>query len=228
MTLDQVIAQFRLDRDDAVAPYLWSTAEVRGYLNEALNEVCERALLVEDSTTAACCEITLVAGQSVYPLHASVVKVKRVTYDGKKIGETSIEALDGADFAWETRTGPPTEYVLSETSVRVTPTPTVASVALTDTIALTVYRKPLAAIDEDTDTDTDLATLAGVPSIYHRRMMEWMHYLALRKNDTQTIDLDGAKIHGADFEASFGMRPDANVQRKRRDRRPPIVRAQWL
>jgi hypothetical protein len=229
MTLAEFIAQFRKDRDDALPPYLWSTAEVRDYLNEALNEACERALLIEDSSaTAACSQITLVAGQASYALHESVIKVKRVVYDDKPISETSVEMLDRDDAFWATRTGVPDKYVLANMgTLRVTPTPTAAAVANAPTLYLTVYRKPLTAISEDTDDEADFSTLFSIPKLYHMRLLDWVYRCALRKNDTETIDLDGSKGYEAAFIGSFGERPDANVQRKRRDKRPPIVRCAW-
>ena len=228
MTLADFIARFRLDRDDQADGKLWSDAEIRAYLNSAIDEVCERALLVEDTTTAACCEVTLVAGTSTYALHGAVIHVKRVKFNGLVLSETSDESLDRTDVYWETRTGDPLEYVLKNKSgLRVVPTPTAASVAKSSKLYLTVYRTQLVAITEDTDEDSDLSTLIGIPQIYHLRMLPWLYAQALRKVDTQTLDRDEADRQEAIFQTSFGVRPDANVQRKRRDRRPPIVRINW-
>lgn len=228
MNLVQFNAQFTRDRDDAAAPLLWSRAERRAYLNEAVNEACERALLIEDSTTAACCSIALVANQGGYTLHEAVIKVKRVTYNGKVLTQTSTEKLDGGDIAWETRTGVPCEYVLTnQDGIRLVPAPTADAIATAAVIGLTVYRRQLVAIDGDTDSDVDFATLIPIPKIYHMRLLPWVYHLALQKNDTQTIDLDESARQEAIFTANFGERPDANVQTKRRDKRPPVVRCQW-
>lgn len=228
MTLAQFIAQFRKDRDDAAAPYLWSTVEIRTYLNEALNEACERALLIEDSTSAQCCLITLINGQDTYTLDPSVIKVKRVSYDGLKIAETSVEKLDHDDLAWETRSGAPRQYVLTnQSSIRITPAPTTATIATAPTLGLTVYRTPLITIDEDTDDETDLSTLVLIPKIYHMRLLPWMYRLALQKTDSQTIDMDDSDRQEKIFTANFGERPDANMHTKRRDKRRPIVRCAW-
>lgn len=223
MTFNDLIKQFRIARDDRVQPYLWSRGEILTYINEAINEACERALLIEDKTTADCCQITLVAGQAAYALHASVIKVKRVTYDGRAIEETSVEALDRDDSMWESRNGHPTAFIVGAATIQVAPVPTADTVATTPTLALTVYRKPLTPLDSDTDTDGEPAILP----IYHHRLLPWAYSLALRKTDTQAIDMSVADQQEAIFERSFGMRPDANVQRKRRDRRPPVTRINW-
>jgi hypothetical protein len=55
------------------------------------------------------------------------------------------------------------------------------------------------------------------PRIYH---------CALLKTDAETLNVQKALKHEKVFERSFGARLDANVQRKHRDRRPPIVRMQ--
>ena len=225
MTLKDLIKQFRRERDDAVRPYKWTDDDVFAYLNSAYDEVCERALLVEDKTTADCCVITMVQTQSVYPLHAAVIQVKRVTYGGKVITVSSVEKEDGNDLVWETRNGPPSRYILAnDTTIQFTPTPDAASVATHDYINLTVYRRLLVPYTKDSNKDLELL---DVPAIYHQRMLPWMYSRALRKNDTQTIDLEGAGEQEAIFERAFGVRPDANVQRKRRDRRPPVVRIRW-
>lgn len=222
MTLAEVIALFRSERDDAVGPdYLWSTANIRTYLNSAIDEACERALLLEDSTTAACCVLELVADVGTYQLHTSVIKVKRVTYNGVKLDETSVEALDEHDPFWENRTGRPRAYVMTgRNTIRMVPTPTADDLLA---VGLTVYRTMIRPIDEDSDEDAAIE----LPAIYHYRLMPWLYRCALMKRDTQTLDEAEAARQEAIFERSFGERPDANVQRKRRDRRPPVTRMRW-
>ena len=57
--------------------------------------------------------------------------------------------------------------------------------------------------------------------------MPWIYRCARLKHDAETFDKTRALDHEAIFERTFGMRPDANVQRKRRDRGPPIIRSAW-
>lgn len=223
MTFAELIAQFRIERDDAALPYLWPDAEVILYLNEAINEACERALLIEDSTTTACCKIDLIAGQSTYDLHASIISGKRVTYDGRAIDETSVEALDNEDSRWESRTGHPCQFIAGEKTIRIVPIPTADTIASTPSIYLTVYRRPLLPFT----TSTVTSTTTELPAVYHHRFLPWAYSLALRKVDTEAYDRDEADKQAAIFEASFGARPDANVQRKRRDKRPPVTRMYW-
>ena len=218
MTLADFIAEFRSVRDDTQAPYLWSDEDITRYLNDAVNEACERALLIEDRTTSAVCIISLEVGEPSYPLHDSIIKVKRVVFDGRPLSETSVEKLDADDSYWESRSGDPREYLLeSNISIRFDRKPT----AVAD-VSLTVYRTPLEPLSVD--------NMEGVPEIkalYHMRLLPWVYRCALLKHDAETYDKDRADQQEAIFTMNFGERPDANVQRKRRDKRPPVVQVIW-
>ncbi len=224
MTLQDFIAEFRSQRTDAVVPYFWSDAEIISYLNSAINEACERAKLIEDRSTPAVSQITLVAAQGDYVLHPSVIQVKRITYAGQMINPTSVEQLDLDDPLWETRTGDPKTYVLTGTTgLRLVPIPTAGTVAVTSTIALTVFRTQLVPFDIWSDYDSS----PEVPDIYHIRMMPWLYRCALLKTDSDRFDPVKAAEQEAIFEVAFGVRPDANVRRKWRDRRPPVTVMQF-
>lgn len=211
------IAEFRRVMDDGATGQLWTDEEIVTYLNSAVEEACERALLLEDRTTDACCAILLQPGVHTYPLHPSVIAVKRVALAGSPLDPTSEEDLDCHSPGWEVRTGAPRGYfIVGQREMRVVPTPTEAA-----TLSLTVYRTPLKPAKEDDAKDIE------IPAIYHLRLMPWIYRCALLKHDAEAFDKTRALDHEAIFERTFGMRPDANVQRKRRDRRPPIVRSAW-
>lgn len=218
MNVSGFIAAFRLSAQDAVAPYLWSDAEIVDYLNDAIDEACERALLIEDRTTPAACSITLVANQADYTLHASIIKVKRLTFRGRALTETSVEAMDAGDSQWESRTGEPQSYILtSNRGLRMVPTPTAG-----DVVALTVYRTPVNPLAVSPGTATP-----EIPERYHQRLMDWVRRCAYIKPDSEVFDQAASERYEAAFTANFGARIDANVQRKHRDRRPHTVRFSW-
>ena len=235
MNVTDFIAEFRLQRKDVIAPYAWTDAEIVSYLNSALNEACERALLIEDRTTAVCCEITLVNGQADYALNGSVIKVKRVTYAGIKLEESSVESLDNeiafkidnrysnlSGQQWEIQTGVPKCYFITGQSLRLVPIPTAATILITPKIYLTVYRTLL------TPLSTAAPTVAPeIPTFYHLRLMPWIYRCALLKQDSDRFDKAKADEQEMIFIESFGYRPDANVQRKRRDKRLPVTRMIW-
>lgn len=230
MNVEEFIAKFRSVLDDksnsvegGSGDVLWLDEEIVGYLTEAVNEVAERALLIEDHTTAAVCTVDLVAGVGEYTLHPSVLRIKRLTWNGRPLDVTSTEELDEEHVAWETLAGRPCRYVHSGSdTLRLYRIPRAEDIAVAPALALTVYRTPLAPYSVDSpDEVPELKTL------YHDRLMQWMYRCAYLKKDAETFDPNAAAKHEAAFTASFGQRPDANVQRKRRDKRPPVVRMRF-
>lgn len=230
MNVEQFIDAFRIVLDDKVnslgggqKDVLWCDEEIVSYLNEAVNEVAERALLIEDHSTPAACSIVLQAGVGEYALHPSVIKIKRVTWNGRPLHETSTEELDCEHVAWETLAGRPCQFIHTGAgTLRLYRIPRAEDIAVAPTLALTVYRTPLVPYTVD-----DLGVVPEVKTLYHDRLMQWMYRCAYLKKDSETFDANAAAKHEAAFIASFGQRPDANVQRKRRDKRPPVVRMRF-
>lgn len=223
MNVADFIAAFRSELADSAVPPLWSDEEIVAYLNEAVQEACERALLIEDRATPTVCAITLQPGVDTYTLHPSVFQVKRLTLRGRPLNETSIEALDEERPGWEMHKGQPRAFIFEQSSgtlparVRLVPTPMQA-----EPIALTVYRGVLQKLSADQTMDEP-----EFDGRYHARLKDWVYRCAYLKQDVETFDKMKAGEYGALFTASFGERPDANVQRKQRDRRPPVVACSW-
>lgn len=223
MKVADFIAEFRDTVADHAVPPFWSSENIVRYLNEAVQEACERAKLIEDRSTAAVCSIPLQAGESTYALHPSVFEIKRLTFRGRPLDETSVEELDADSPGWETRSGQPRLYIFEQASgirpaqVRLVPTPTAA-----DTIALTVCRGALKPLSADND-----AGRPELPERFHLRLMDWMLHRAYLKQDADAFDPNKAAESLGLFVQAFGERPDANVQRKQRDRRPPVVQINW-
>lgn len=223
MNVADFIAAFRSELADKEEPPLWSDDEIAAYLNEAVQEACERAYLIEDRSTPAVCAIALQPGVDTYNLHASVFEIKRLTYRGRPLNETSVDALDAESPGWEARQGQPRGFIFEQASgaqparVRLVPTPNQA-----DAIALTVYRGALKPLNADQDT-----AKPEIHERYHARLKHWIYCRAYLKQDPETHDKARAAEFAAEFTQSFGERPDANVQRKQRDRSPPVVRCGW-
>lgn len=223
MNVADFIAAFRNELVDNDAPQLWSDDEIVAYLNEAVQEACERAFLIEDRTTPAACAITVQPGVDTYSLHSSVFQIKRLTCQGRPLEETSVEALDAGSPGWEARQGRPRGFIFEQTSgvqaarVRLVPTPNQAGA-----IALTVYRGALKPLSSGQDT-----AKPEIHERYHARLKDWVYRCAYLKQDVDTLDKSRAAEFEAQFTQSFGERLDANVQRKQRDRSPPVVRCNW-
>lgn len=223
MTVDDFITAFRQGMGDVEIPYLWKSDEIVRFLNAAVQEACERAYLIEDRITPAVCSIAVAPGVSAYNLHSSILQIKRASLRGCPLDETSVEALDNESRNWEGRQGLPRRYIFEQASgaaparIRLVSTPVDA-----DTVALTVYRGALKKLSEDVGT-----AKPEIPERFHEHLLQWMYRCALLKVDAETQDKLKAREHEADFEREFGIRQDANVQRKQRDRRPPIVQFNW-
>lgn len=230
MRVEDFITKFRATvRDDARElggaqdDKFWTDDEIVGYLNEAVQEACERAKLIEDRLTPQACTVQLQPGVSTYDLHHSVLEVKRLAMRGRPLDQSSVEELDHTYPGWEQRNGVPRHWIFEPANVqgapklRIVPTP-----AHADVLALTVYRGPLKPLDP--------CNPRGQPEIhdrFHLRLMDWMLHRAYLKQDADTFDPAKAATSLALFAQAFGERPDANVQRKQRDRRPPRVRFRW-
>lgn len=223
MKVADFIEAFRDQVEDHAVPPFWSDAQIVRYLNEAVQEACERAKLIEDRLTPAVCTVTLAPDVSTYPLHPSVFEIKRVTFRGRPLDETSVEEMDADCPGWETLKGLPRAYIFEQASgirpanIRLVRTPTQA-----DTLALTVYRGALKPLSADRDTERP-----EIPERFHENLMDWVLHRAYLKQDADTFDPTKAAESKALFVQAFGERPDANVQRKQRDRSPPIVQSNW-
>lgn len=223
MQVSDIISRFRETVDDCHAPHFWSDDVVVGYLNEAVQEACERANLIEDRNTPAVCALAVVAGQARYALHPSVLLIKRATLNGALIHETSVEDLDEESSRWETRVGTPRRFLFEQAIGGAAPHLQLVSIpAALGTVGLTVYRGALKPLSATRPTD-----VPEIPARYHTRLLDWMYHRAYFKQDADSFDASKAAQSLALFEQAFGERPDANVQRKQADRQPPIVRCAW-
>lgn len=223
MKVAEFIEAFRDTVADREVPPFWSDTQIVRYLNEAVQEACERAKLIEDRLTPAVCTVTLAPDVSTYQLHPSVFEIKRATLRGRPLDETSIEELDDECPGWENWKGSPRLFIFEQASgvrpasIRLVRIPTQA-----DTLALTVYRGALKPLSADMDQGRP-----EIPERFHDRLMDWVLHRAYLKQDADTFDPNKAAESLGLFIQSFGERPDANVQRKQRDRRPPIVTVNW-
>lgn len=223
MKVADFIDEFRSTVSDNIEPYFWTPENIVRYLNEAVQEACERAKLIEDRSTPTVCSIGVEPGISTYALHPSVFEIKRAALAGRRLDETSVEAMDADCTGWEALQGTPRAFIFEQAGggsparIRLVRTPVLA-----ETLSLTVYRgalKPLtAALDQ---------AKPEIAERYHDRLMDWVLHRAYLKQDADTFDPNKAAVSLGLFVQAFGERPDANVQRKQRDRRPPVVKINW-
>lgn len=220
MNLSELRQAFRVRADDETGPasaQLWSDEEANLYLNEAHNEAADRALLIRDSTTVAVTQIAINTSSTDYALHTSILSVERVklTSQTSPLPRETTENLDAVYPGWETQTGTPICFVEDNGRIRLVP-----KSSKVDTLNMIVFRLPLAVMDSDLDE----------PEIHirhHYRMLDWALRCAYLKQDSEARDEQKAASYEKAFETSFGVRRDANVQRKQREHRTPVVRINW-
>lgn len=217
MTLVDLISAFRARTDDATEPHLWSDDEVALYLNEAQADAAQRAKLIRDTTTPEVTQIAVTASGTDYPLHASVLSVERakLASQSRPLEPITVAELDASYPGWENMVGQPKFYVEDNGRIRLVP-----QSPMDDTLSLTVFRLPLVEMKQDTDAPE-------IHAKYHYRMLDWALRCAYLKQDSETLDKGKAGEYQAMFEQSFGMLPDANVQRKQRARQSTIVKMDW-
>lgn len=223
MKLQDLLALFRLELSDTQEPHLWEDSELIHYLNQAVREACERALLIEDRHTSAACHFQTMAGVGTYELHPSIIKIKRITVGGRLLDETSVEELDASSRSWEAHKGQPRYFVFegpqggTRPRVRLVPEP----VGDAD-VRMTVYRGALRPLRENCKGDEPDFPVARLDDVKH-----WVYRCAFHKPDADGINPGRAADHERLFTEAFGAKADANTARKRSDRRPPIVRSAW-
>lgn len=222
MTLAQLIAQFRVDADDVATPVLFSDAAVTGWLNEAVDEAANRALLIHDVSTTAVCRITVTAGVAVYPVHTSVINITRCAFTPTDDENTEYELYGSTEYeqdklqpGWRKLEEVPSAFIHKDTSLRLSRLPPAG------VLDMEVNRLPLAAMALTTDTP-ELA------AIHHRHLVLWALHRAFSIPDTETVDPIRAERAEREFTRVFGLRPDADARRRQEYSRPHHNTPSWL
>lgn len=223
MTLSELIAQFRSDADDRVAnPYLFSTADIRAWLNEAQEEAADRALLLHDSTTAEICTIDVVANTATYALDGRIINLKRVAYTAD--GSTDEVVLICRDRTeqdrwrpnWRREVDVPREYIHDSTSLTLGCLP-----ASDGTLALEVDRLPLTNIEDSASEEPEIHRLN------HRELVHWALYRGYSRPDSEVHDPQRAAIELERFERTFGLSRSAKRRRDLNANVPLVNKAIW-
>lgn len=223
MTLEALLVLLREmilnDRSDRVAgssDYLWTDETLVIYMNEAQRRFARKGLVLRDGRTPEVTQVTLVAGQSQYALHPSVLGVISARMSTRQVdlvrtGHATLGEYRAPSESWIDPAGyttlPPGQTLaystdedvnadsggaFSQITLRVHPVP--SAVQDGETVQLRVVRKPI--------EDLSLAALTASPEIpedHHIEMLDWAAYLALR-----IVDDDAGAARDADkFRASF-------------------------
>lgn len=206
----------RTDRTSGSSDYLWEDETLVMYINEAQRRFAVQGLVLRDSTTDEVTKVTLVEGQTVYPLHEAVIAVmsaKRATREADltRVGHSVFGAYRAPTESWQdpqSYTGLPAgctvafstdESVsdqdtdsLSQVNLRVYPTPGADQDG--EVLRLRVVRKPIEELRVG-----NLGARPELPEDHHIEMLDWAAYLALRIID----DDAGSRKAAFEFKATF-------------------------
>lgn len=208
MNLTELVLIARDWLDDENEPYLWGDDKLKRWANEAQEEACLRTRFLTDNATSEVCTITLVDGQAVYPLHPSIVVVRRFEYRqvGASLpvlmGRTTTAWLDSHGCGeWTGLTGKPSRVAqdLRARNIRLDRIPTADDLG---TINLNVWRRPLGSEQLEGGNDVPV-----IDSAFHIQLAHWICYRAFLKKDDEAYDGRRAADHLAQFEAAFGHKP---------------------
>jgi hypothetical protein len=214
--------------DDVQIPYLWPSEQLLRYLNYAEVQACRRSHLLIDSTTTndsgtaatagtmgqkPLCQLTLVAGQSVYNLSPKIIQVKRCQLSGMSyplVGPLTYQEVDEQISGWvgtcgtigTSGTGGFPSSFLNEPGNTIT---FILAPSASGTAYLTISRLPLLPFT--------LQTSPEIAEKYHEGLMNWAAHLAYLKNDTEAFNPAKSKFYEDKFITEFGSLYDAKTER---------------
>lgn len=211
MKTKDLILLFRRLVDDLEQPFLWSDPEALQYAHETQRDAAERAFLIEDDA-----KINVRADVSSYLLNENIIRVVRAKLD---LQRTPLEAktrarLDQLYSNWETNTGTPHSFVDEVDRLLISWVP-----IEDDILRMRVKRFPVDL--------TSLDQLLEIPARSQRQLRYGMAELAYQKNDSDAFSPDKSARNGAEFTRCFGIKREANIDRKQRERRSHVTKLDW-
>lgn len=191
---------FRSDVRDEATPYLWSSAEIYSYIDDAQKMFCRLEGGISDATSAVA-QVAAVASQPFSTISPKILKIRQlVRADGQFIEMLNFEDLCKTDIL----TGP-LRYAVSgmePNKLRWVPIP-----IANETVSMVVYRMPLLAI-------TGTGQALEIDEQHHRHLLNWMKHLAHQKQDAETYDKGRSDMFRAEFQAYCDL---AKHEREKRE-----------
>lgn len=221
MTLAELIARYRTDANDKVAPHFVSDDELRAIFNDAEQEAALRGRMILESADKSMCQVAVVVDRSVYSLHAKLYELSHCAFraDGEAgrcaVRLVSTEWLDANVCNWRDGQGVPEYAVQGDKSIRLVPTPNVPGVLL-----LEGYRLPKADMEGPDDEPE-------INAAHHVHLVQWALHRAFSIPDTEFFDPARAAMAEGAFTRYFGLRPDSDLRRITREDVPQAVVPFW-
>ena len=210
MDLGQIIIEYRIQADDNATPPLTSDETLALWASEAERETCERGdLILDASETEDVTVFAVSADQATVTLSETTRKILSAQFTSSAGGRARNLSLTGFDRIsdlndWRTDSCSRPDFIaqLSPTQARLYPIPNTAG-----TLKLTLFRLPLYDMEDEGDEPE-------IPAQYHRDLVQWLLYKTFAGKDGEQEDLPRSRNAYDTFEARFGKRHNARVQRK--------------
>lgn len=187
-----IVAQFRVEIDDAAQPYLWSDDEFAEYLDDAQKKFCRDGVGVADVIT-----VGLVEGTEWYAKPPQITKIRGAEYTTPAWRHTPLQVVEYEHFRragcrFDTRPGRTRQLVtgMRQNYFRATPVPHMDAVA-----DLVVYRMPLVSITGDNLDGAEFE----IQDHFVQGLKKWMFARAYRKHDSDTFDPTKAEGYEKEF-----------------------------
>lgn len=212
MTLDELIDRCRDDSGDEAAPYHCSDADWTAYLNEAEEESCIRARLIEEVV-----DVAFAAGDDTIPVPERAFSIQSAAIAGSALNLYTLRDLnDILPDGWDDDEGEVVACARYGNLLRLYRTPVASG-----TVRLTAFCTPETPMADGSDAPT-------IPSRYHIKLVDWALRCAYSKQDNDLYDKDLADKHEGRFERTFGPRPNEVEMRRTAIRRQRPARGNFV
>lgn len=203
MNLGALIDSCRTLTRDVLKKFLWSDEEWIGALNEAVNEACIRARLIENENI----ELYNSEDRRYADIPEHVFSIQRVTFGGRRLilcEKSWIDECEGDE--WEERTAdiPVACYEVGG-KLRFYPVPN--AIGAIKAHGFCVPEFPMKNKQDEPE---------GLKPRLHEKLIDWALHVAYSKADSDTFDAGLSDKHEAAFERVFGPRPDEKAMRRLR------------
>lgn len=198
MNTTDALAVFREEMNDEAAPYLWSDSWFFRRLDEAQKIFCRLTDGIEDASTAAIVEATILTGDEWVPLDKRILKVREVVNaaTGRSLYIYNTEEASQRGLLFDGVPGEPRVLVSgqSKDKLRVWPMPN-ADMA----VRLRVYRLPLVSLTDAGDEEFE------IDEQHHLALLHWVKSCAYGKEDAETFNRSKRDDYEQRFNAYCAM-----------------------
>ncbi len=202
MTLLEMISRCRSRAFDTAKPYFWSDEQWTDALNEAEEEACIRARLLEDDSIR-----TVAVEQYAYvKIPPEAFLVRRVLVGGNPIDLSYQDDMASAlHRGWESDVGTPLRCYRTGDRLRLHPIPIEAADVLLSAFCTPTTQMLLSKADDDTPK------IAGR---LHVKLIDWALARFYGVEDADHANANLAGVHEARFVETFGRRPEETEMRR--------------